>query len=53
MNVPALVGFVVSHGKASLTDLTTVLGVEDLHDLVEIIRTDEFNSQLVRRANEE
>lgn len=36
----------VSSGKATLAELSTVLGVEDLYDLIEIITVDYFNRAL-------
>lgn len=55
MNVPPLIGMAVSTGKASLTELSTSLGLEDLHDVLEIARVDAHNARILdkRRQREE
>lgn len=37
---------VVSHGKATLYELSTVYGLEDLQDLLEIILVDAHNQRV-------
>lgn len=43
MNVPGSIARVVSRGKASLYELQTHFGSEDLHNLLEIIAVDSYN----------
>lgn len=55
MNVPPLIHMVVSNGRATMAELETVLGIEALHDLVEILRVDWHNERVldkIRRENE-
>lgn len=47
MNVPPTVGMVESMGKASWAELSTILGLEDLHDLLEIVRVDRHNAKVM------
>lgn len=47
MNVPALVGTVLSIGAATLHELATVYGTEDCHDLIEVARVDAHNRRLL------
>jgi hypothetical protein len=41
---------IVSAGNATLHELDTVYGVEDLYDLLEVLRVDAHNKALVRAA---
>ena len=50
MNVPGIIGAVVSCKLATLHELDTVLGTEDLYDLVEIIATDAYNQRVMLNA---
>jgi hypothetical protein len=45
-----LIAIVVSSGKATLHELDTVYGLEDLHDLIEIITIDAVNEQIMIEA---
>ena len=47
MNVPRAVAIIVSSGHASLTELSTTLGLEDLHDLMEIVVIDSHNDRVI------
>ena len=47
-NVPPIVAVIVSTGLATYTELGTVLGVEDAHNLLEIAAVDMYNRS---RAN--
>jgi len=38
---------VISTGKASLAELSTLLSVEDVHDLLEVIMVDAYNARVV------
>lgn len=40
----------ISAGKATLAELDEVLGVEDLYDIIEVMRVDAHNRRLVRAA---
>ncbi len=52
-NVPALIGAAVSSGKATLHELDTVLGLQDLHDLLEIAAVDAHNRRLMSKKRED
>ncbi|EDN2087171.1 hypothetical protein GHW83_16845 [Salmonella enterica] len=43
VNVPRTIATVISSGKASKVELDSVLGVQDLWDLLEIIQVDAHN----------
>lgn len=43
---------VVSSGLATMADLSTVLGVEDLCDLIEIARVDVHNRRVMAKRQE-
>ncbi|NBD02183.1 transcription elongation factor GreA [Burkholderia thailandensis] len=45
-NVPRSIGAVVSRRLATLVELQTVLGQDDLHDLLEIIVVDSHNERV-------
>ena len=52
MNVPPTIGAALSADKSLLGPLSTVLGLEDLHDLLEVIAVDAFNQrQLAKLGN--
>lgn len=53
MNIPPTIGMVVSHGKASLVELSTVLNLEDLHDLMEVIVVDNHNAAVLHKLEED
>lgn len=46
-NVPKTIATVVSSGKASYTDLGSVLGLEDMWDLLEIVTIDAHNQRIL------
>lgn len=48
-----MIGYVVSSGKASYTELCTVLGLEDLYDIVEIVSVDAHNSRIINAREPE
>lgn len=52
-NVPALIGACVSSGRATLRELDTVYGLQDLHDLLEIAAVDAHNRRLLNRQRED
>ena len=43
--MPRFIAAVVSSRLATLVELDTVLGTEDLHDLLEILAVDAFNNR--------
>lgn len=51
-NVPETIGIVVSVGKASYEALDSVLGIEDLYDLLEIIKVDAHNRRELNKEAE-
>lgn len=53
MNLPAKIGMVVSRDLSMLEKLQTVLGTEDLEDLVEVIAVDAHNTLRFRKNQEE
>lgn len=46
-NVPVNIGTVISRGFATLHELDTVYGVQDLCDMLEIIAVDNYNQRLL------
>lgn len=44
---------VVSAGKASYAELDSVLGLEDLHDILEIISVDAHNRRVLQKREED
>lgn len=44
---------VVSAGKATLAELSSVYGLEDLYDLIEIINVDAHNQRLLNKREGE
>lgn len=53
MNVPPTIGMVISHDKALAAPLSTVLGLEDLHDIIEVILVDAHNRRLIEKKREQ
>ena len=52
VNVPPAIGAVVSRGLATLHELDTVYGTEDLYDLVEILTIDTHNTNLLNKPKD-
>jgi hypothetical protein len=48
-----MLGAVISSGKATLHELDTVYGTEDLHDMIEIVLVDAHNQRLLSRREED
>jgi hypothetical protein len=45
-------GFLLSYSKGALAaPLSTVLGLEDMYDLIEVISIDAHNDAILRRRN--
>jgi hypothetical protein len=53
VNVPPLLGMLQSSRPEYVGPLHSVLGTEDLHDLLEIIVTDAHNQRLLAKANKD
>ena len=51
-NVPRPIGTVVSSGFATLHELDTVLGTQDLFDLLEIISVNNYNQNLMNKRDD-
>jgi hypothetical protein len=52
-NVPHLIGIVISHGHATLHELDTIYGTEDIYDLLEIIAVDAYNRRILAKRAED
>jgi hypothetical protein len=50
--VPPTVGMAVSSGKATWLELSTELGLEDLHDILEVVRVDAHNARVLDKARQ-
>lgn len=48
-----MIGTAISTGKATLADLSTVLGLEDLHDIIEVIAIDSYNARILAARREQ
>lgn len=51
--MPRSIGAVLSARMATLTELSTTLGVEDVYDLLEVIAIDAHNQREANEANKE
>lgn len=49
VNVPAVIGSIVSSKLATLNELQTVYGIEDAYDLLEIINVNSYNQRAVEK----
>lgn len=49
MNVPPTIGMALSGDKSLLGPLSTVLGLEDLHDIIEVMTIDAHNQRLIAK----
>jgi len=50
--VPFTIGAVISARLATMVELETVLGMEDVYDLLEILSVDAYNKQLASETRE-
>ena len=50
-NVPPTIGMVLSRNPALIGPLSESLGVEDLHDLIEVMLVDMHNARVVARID--
>lgn len=48
-----MIGLVISAGKATMTELSTTAGLEDLHDLVEMVLVDAHNARVDEKRRKE
>ncbi len=51
-NIPSVVASVISAGKATLHELQTIYGLEDLYDMLEIVIVDNYNNYEANRNPE-
>jgi hypothetical protein len=51
VNVPPVIGTIVSADLARLHELQSVYGVEDAYNLLEIVAVDRYNEGLARGNN--
>ena len=49
MNLPAVIGTILSKRMATLHELDTVYGVRDVYDMLEVITIDDYNRNLANR----
>ena len=52
-NVPPMIGMAISGRPELLVALNTVLSVEDLHDILEVIAVDAHNRRILRKKDED
>ena len=52
-NLPASIGAVVSSRLATLVELQTVLGLEDVYNLLEVLAVDAHNRRLMAKRQTE
>lgn len=50
VNVPPFLGMAISGHPELLGPLSTVLSLEDLHDILEVRRIDAHNARIIRKA---
>jgi len=50
VNLPQTIGTVISSRLATLTELDTVLGIEDMYDLLEVISVDAYKDYIANEA---
>lgn len=52
-NMPRTLGTVISAGRATLHELETVYGMEDVYDMLEIIMVDAHNQRILNKKGGE
>jgi hypothetical protein len=52
VNVPPIIGAVISARMATMAEIETVLGMEDIYDLLEIMAVDAHNKRLASQSEE-
>lgn len=53
LNVSPRVGFLLSHDASLAGPLSTVLNLEDMYDLIEVVLVDRHNDRLRAKRNRE
>jgi len=48
--VPGIFGTVISKGLATLHEIDTVYGTQDIYDMLEVIAVDNHNHNLINKA---
>ncbi len=51
-NIPQTIGAVITSGKATLYELDSIYGVEDLYDLLEVLIVNAHNEQIASNRNQ-
>ncbi len=49
MNVPRVIGVLISSRLATLAELDTVLGAEDVQDMLEVLTVDAHNKRIAAK----
>lgn len=47
-----MIGTLVSRGVASLHELDTVYGTQDMHDMIEVVAVDNANQRILNKPKE-
>lgn len=50
--MPPTIGLAVSSGKATMAELASVLSLEDLYDILEVVGVDAHNRRVIDKRNE-
>lgn len=50
-NVPSTIGILLSHKVATLNEMQTVYGLEDVYDMLEIVIVDSHNQVTMTKAH--
>lgn len=51
VNIPPVIGTVISSRMATIVELTTVMGAEDVYDILEVLTIDGYNRRLAQKEN--
>jgi hypothetical protein len=49
--VPVTIYAAVSSGRATYADLATILSLEDLYDILEIVEVESYNDRIIAAAS--
>lgn len=52
VNIPRVIGALVSANRATLHELQTVYGVKDAYDMLEIVAVDNYNHRIINRGRD-
>lgn len=47
--MPGIIGTIVSRNLATLHELDTVYGTQDMHDMLEIVAVDSYNQRVMQK----